>query len=88
MHSAKLDHAAGRALELAAADHGTTFAQILDAERRDAAHRYLTATDLPLSQIAALLGLSEQSALTRCCRRWWAATPTAVRRDAAVNRSV
>lgn len=54
---------------------GTTFAAVLDEVRRDAAWRYLTATDLPMNQIAGLLGLSEQSALTRCCRRWWQQSP-------------
>ncbi|WP_329432416.1 AraC family transcriptional regulator [Streptomyces sp. NBC_01280] len=58
---------------------GTTFAEVIDEERRTAAHRYLTGTDLPLGQVALLLGLSEQSALNRCCRRWWGATPRAVR---------
>ncbi|MDI6099469.1 AraC family transcriptional regulator ligand-binding domain-containing protein [Actinoplanes sp. NEAU-A12] len=60
--------------------HGTTFAAVLDDVRRAAAHRYLTGTDTPLGQVAGLLGLSEQSALTRCCRRWFGATPTAIRR--------
>ncbi|MFA3834659.1 AraC family transcriptional regulator [Streptomyces aureus] len=58
---------------------GTTFAEVIDEERRTAAHRYLTGTDLPLGQVALLLGLSEQSALNRCCRRWWGATPRAIR---------
>jgi AraC-like DNA-binding protein len=58
----------------------TTFAAVLDEVRQQVARRYLTGTDLPMSQVAGLLGLSEQSALTRCCRRWWNATPTAIRR--------
>jgi AraC-like DNA-binding protein len=57
----------------------TSFTALLDDVRRKAARRYLTGTDLPLSRVAGLLGLSEQSALTRCCRRWWDATPTEVR---------
>ncbi|MBP2194431.1 AraC family transcriptional regulator [Nocardia goodfellowii] len=60
---------------------GTTFANILDDVRRDEARRYLTTTDMPMTQIASLLGLSEQATLTRCCRRWWDSTPSAVRRD-------
>ncbi|MFF2503050.1 AraC family transcriptional regulator [Streptomyces sp. NPDC058067] len=58
---------------------GTTFARVVDEQRRGAAHHYLTGTDLPLGQIALLLGLSEQSALNRCCRRWWGTTPRSVR---------
>ncbi|MEU4996848.1 AraC family transcriptional regulator [Streptomyces sp. NPDC021622] len=68
-----------RTLQRRLRDEGTTFAGIIDTERRGAARRYLTTTDLPLGQIALLLGLSEQSALNRCCRRWWGATPRAVR---------
>ncbi|POX40520.1 AraC family transcriptional regulator [Streptomyces sp. Ru73] len=60
---------------------GTTYAAILDDVRRQAARHYLTGTALPMTQIAALLGLSEQSALTRCCRRWWGQPPRAVRRS-------
>jgi AraC-like DNA-binding protein len=32
-----------------------------------------------MSQVAAALGLSEQSALSRSCRRWFDATPSEVR---------
>lgn len=70
-----------RTLQRHLSAEGTSYAAILDDCRRSAARRYLTTTDLPLGQIASLLGLSEQSALTRCCRRWWHSTPTAVRRN-------
>ncbi len=63
-----------------AAEH-TSFAAIVEDVRRSEARRYLTTTDLPMSQIASLLGLSEQATLTRCARRWWNTTPTALRRD-------
>ncbi|WP_330232665.1 AraC family transcriptional regulator [Nocardia sp. NBC_00508] len=62
-----------------AAEH-TSFAAILDEVRRDAARRYLTTTDMPMSQVASLIGLSEQATFTRCARRWWGTTPTALRR--------
>lgn len=65
-----------------AAEH-TGFAAIVDDVRRQEARRYLTTTDLPMSQIASLLGLAEQATLTRCARRWWNTTPTALRRDRA-----
>lgn len=70
---------------LAAAD--TSFAEILDEVRRVETGRYLTTTDLPMGQIASLVGLSEQATLTRCCRRWWQATPTAVRRTGIAARA-
>ena len=71
-----------RTLQRRLAEEGTSFAEIVDDVRRQLARRYLTSTAMPLSQVAALLGLSEQSALTRCCRRWFGAPPSYVRREA------
>lgn len=71
-----------RTLQRYLATEGTTFAAILDDVRRDTAHRLLTRTDLPLSQVAAMVGLAEQSALTRAARRWFGAPPREVRRRA------
>ncbi len=68
-----------RTLQRRLADENTNFATLLDDVRRHTAHRYLTTTDLPLSQVADLLGFSEQAALTHSCRRWWSATPTSIR---------
>lgn len=61
---------------------GTTFAEVLDGLRAARARTYLTSTDMPMTQVAAALGLSEQSALSRSCRRWWDRTPSQVRRAA------
>ena len=58
---------------------GTTFEEIKNEARRDLAQRYLAQPELPLSQITALLGYSEQSALGRSCRRWFKATPREIR---------
>ncbi|WP_207392763.1 AraC family transcriptional regulator [Aeromicrobium sp. IC_218] len=63
---------------------GTTFARVLDGLRRERARTYLTTTDMPMTQVAAALGLSEQSALTRCARRWWGQSPREVRAASAV----
>lgn len=75
-----------RTLQRQLREHDTTFAAILDEARCQVARRYLHGTNLPMSQIAGLLGLSEQSALTRCCRRWWGTTPTAIRRRRATAK--
>ncbi|VXC54947.1 Transcriptional regulator [Nocardioides sp. AX2bis] len=69
-----------RTLQRRLAAEQTTFAAVLDAERRRAAEGYLVDTDLPLSQVAGLLGLAEQAVLTRACRRWFGLTPREVRR--------
>lgn len=69
-----------RTLQRRLAEEGAGFAEVLDDVRRTEAERYLTTTDAPMGQIAGLLGLSEQSALTRACRRWFNASPREVRR--------
>ena len=71
-----------RTLQRHLAAEGATFEVLRDEARRDAARRYLTSTRLPLAQVAGLLGLSEQSALTRACKRWFDATPKAIRAQA------
>ncbi|MDN5804149.1 MAG: helix-turn-helix transcriptional regulator [Microlunatus sp.] len=60
----------------------TTFAQVLDDVRRDRAHRLIVTTELPLRQISALVGLSDQTAFTRACRRWFGCSPRELRRAA------
>jgi AraC-like DNA-binding protein len=60
---------------------------IIERERRDQAARYLAEPRLHLSQIAGLLGYSEQSALNRSCRRWFGKTPRQYRAGLPVSRS-
>ena len=74
-----------RTLQRQLAGEGATFEGIRDELRRQAALKYLGSTELELKQIAALLGLSEQSALTRCCRRWFDKTPSEIRSEAAMR---
>ena len=54
---------------------GTRYEQLLNDERRDLAHQYLQEPRMKLSQIAGLLGYSEQSAFNRACRQWFDLTP-------------
>lgn len=70
-----------RSLQRLLRDEGTTFEHLKDAARADLARRYIANRDLPISQVAALLDYSEQSALTRSCRRWFGRTPRALRRE-------
>lgn len=71
-----------RTLQRQLAEQGTSFAALVDQVRRDEAERYLRETDMPLGQLAGVLGLSEQSALSRASRRWFGAPPKEVRRAA------
>lgn len=73
-------HLHPRTLQRRLADEGTSFDAIRDDVRREMAEHYLTSSALPLSQISALLGYGEQSALTRSCRRWFGRPPLAMRK--------
>jgi AraC-like DNA-binding protein len=54
---------------------GVRCQDLIERERRAQAARYLAEPGLLLSQIAGLLGYTEQSALNRSCRRWFGKTP-------------
>ena len=72
-------HMNRRTLQRRLVDEGSSFSVQLEFVRRELAANYLAEHDMPLSQVAALLGYTEQSALNRACRRWFAATPRAYR---------
>jgi AraC-like DNA-binding protein len=71
-----------RTLQRRLSAEGAGFEQILDAVRRNAAHRLITGTDIPFTQVTAMVGLTEQSALTRAVRRWFGTSPRDLRRGA------
>ncbi|MGB5701783.1 MAG: AraC family transcriptional regulator [Polyangiales bacterium] len=72
-----------RTLQRQLRGEGTSFEKLKDETRAELARRYLANRDLPMSQVAALLDYSEQSALSRSCRRWFGQTPRRVRADTA-----
>lgn len=69
-----------RTLQRRLAEEGTSYATIVDEARRETAWRLVTETDLPLARVARLVGLADQSVLTRTCRRWFGAAPSQLRR--------
>lgn len=69
-----------RTLQRRLADAGEAFEAMRDGVMRDTALKYLRNSNLPLSEIAARVGLSQQSALTRSCQRWFGASPLKIRR--------
>jgi AraC-like DNA-binding protein len=69
-----------RTLQRRLAEDGTTYEKLLDEVRRETAHRLITTTDIPFTQITAMVGLTEQSALTRAVRRWHGRSPRDLRR--------
>lgn len=55
---------------------GTTFEDVLLSTRRGLADLYLRDTELPLTEIALMLGFSELSAFTRAHQRWHGVPPS------------
>lgn len=70
-----------RSLQRRLAEADTTFEALVDEIRRDTALRLLKKRSIPLVTIAHQLGYSEQSTLTRSCRRWFGLTPLAKRKE-------
>ncbi|MGP3690940.1 AraC family transcriptional regulator [Streptomyces sp. IBSNAI002] len=79
-NAARLLAAHPRTLQRRLAEEGTSFEAILNDVRREAAHRWITCTNLPFGQVAALAGFTEQSSLTHAVRRWYGVTPRELRR--------
>ena len=64
-----------RTLARRLAAEGLTFRKVLDDLRFDLTKRYLREEDLPISEIAWLLGYRETSALSHAFKRWTGRTP-------------
>ena len=69
-----------RSLHRHLAQEATSFFEIKDGLRRELAQKYLSESEMPLTQLAALLGFPEQSALSRACRKWFNASPSQLRK--------
>jgi AraC-like DNA-binding protein len=76
-----------RTLQRGLAIEGVRCQDLIERERRDQAARYLAEPRLHLSQIASLLGYTEQSTFNRSCRRWFGKTPRQYRADLSVSPS-
>ena len=72
---ARAHHISPRSLQRRLAEQGLNFQALLDATRRQLAEAYLRDPDLELSEIALLLGFSEQSAFTRAFGQWTGMAP-------------
>ncbi len=63
------------------AREGSRFQPLLDQVRHRLAVEYLTGTDLPVAEIAALLDFANAANFRRALRRWAGVAPSALRRD-------
>jgi AraC-like DNA-binding protein len=70
-----------RRLEL----EGTTFTRLLEEVRESLALRYVGDEEMPLSQVASLLGFSQTTAFHRAFRRWTGQTPLQYRKSSRGN---
>ncbi|WP_457112342.1 AraC family transcriptional regulator ligand-binding domain-containing protein [Marmoricola sp. URHA0025 HA25] len=68
-----------RSLQRLLTSEGVGFKDLVDRARRQHALDLITTTRLSFSQIAALVGMREQSSLTRAARRWFGMSPSQLR---------
>jgi len=68
-----------RTLQRRLKQHGLVFEDIVDRVRRTRAEEYLAHSSMPLAELSAMLGYTEQSSFIRGCRRWFGMPPQAYR---------
>jgi AraC-like DNA-binding protein len=74
-----------RTLQRRLAEGGASFGDLIDSIRRELAARHVLDSDLPMTEIAQLLGYSESAAFTRSYRRWHGLSPSRHRRQRGTN---
>ena len=70
------------------AKEGSRFQQLLDQVRYRLALEYLQGTDLPASEIAALLGFNNSANFRRSFKRWSGTTPASIRQTKDIIRAL
>lgn len=66
-------------------DEGVNFQSLLQEARQKLADQYIRDGNLSISEIAYLLGFSEQANFTRAFKRWTGVSPTRFRSDAQIE---
>lgn len=69
-------HMSSRNLQRRLQDEGASFKKLLSEVRQEAALRYLASPRYSISEIAYLLGFSDQSNFTRAFKRWFDVSPS------------
>lgn len=83
--TAALVGVSGRTLRRHLAAQGTSFGELLQEARREAAEVYVRSQDMTLTEIAHALGYGDQSAFVRAFRNWYGMPPGAYRRLARMR---
>jgi AraC-like DNA-binding protein len=73
-----------RTLQRRLAEAGTSYVDLLSEVRSDLAKDYLKSSRTSLTEIAWLLGFSEQSAFSRAFKRWTGSSPAQYRKALSV----
>lgn len=76
-------HMSARSLQRRLTAEGVSFDALLEDVRRELALQYLRDHEVPIAEVAFLLGYSEPSAFHRAFKRWTGVTPAQVRSQAA-----
>ncbi|WP_439133806.1 AraC family transcriptional regulator [Pseudomaricurvus sp.] len=77
---AKALNLSSRTMQRHLAEEGVSFSSLLEAKRKKMAESYVRNDALAISEIAYLLGFSEQANFTRAFKRWFGVSPTQRRR--------
>jgi AraC-like DNA-binding protein len=72
-------HLSERTLQRKLRDKGTSFRKILENVRKMVALQYIRDTSTSMTEIAFLLGFSEQSAFSRAFKKWTGKSPVQYR---------
>lgn len=72
-----------RTLQRRLTEHDWTFNRLLDDTRRTLARQWVADPDLPLTEVAFLMGFTDASAFNHAFRRWFGTSPGAFRREAS-----
>lgn len=75
----------GRALQSKLRDDKTSFQRVLDKVRLEKASRLLAQGEVQISEVAFLMGYSDQSAFNHAFKRWTGRSPQSFRRSAKVD---
>ena len=84
-HISKQLNVSERTLQRRLKDEGQSFHELVDDVRCGLLDMYLSNAQLPLKEVASLLGFSDQSSFTRATQRWHGQTPKALRIARNIN---
>jgi AraC-like DNA-binding protein len=73
-------HTSARSLQRNLRNNGASYRCLLDETRRELGLQYVKDSKMSFTEIAFLLGFSDQSAFTRAFRRWTGLAPKEARR--------